>query len=346
MAAGDASPVRLTEVAELAGVSVATASRVLNGSARVVGEPFRRRVLAAARELQYRPNAHAQAVARGASNTVGLLVHDIADPYFSTIAAGVAGLAEQRGLVVLLANTRRDPILETEYVAMLTAQRARAVIIAGSRFAGRADNAALAAEIKRFASTGGRVACIGQDRVGTSTVVPQNAAGARALAHALFDLGHRRFVVLAGPPELLTARDRLRGFRTGLADRGIAHGSVRVIHGPFTRDGGHAAARELAADRRSETCVFAVNDVMAVGAIAAFRDARVRVPADVSVAGFDDIATLRDLVPPLTTVRLPLEEMGSTAAAMALDPDGPRKRRVVTVRGEVVLRASTRKLAR
>jgi LacI family transcriptional regulator len=150
--------------------------------------------------------------------------------------------------------------------------------------------------------------------------------------------------VLAGPRDLLTARDRLRGLRAGLVDRGIAEDHVRVIHGPFTRDGGYAAAAELAADRLGETCVFAVNDVMAVGAIAAFRDARIRVPADLSVAGFDDIATLRDLVPPLTTVRLPLAEMGIAAAEMALATDDSRTHRTVTVRGEVVLRSSTRRL--
>jgi LacI family transcriptional regulator len=344
MSASDSSPVRLADVAARAGVSLATASRVLNGSVRLVGEPLRGRVLAAADELHYVANAHAQAIARGASNTVGLLVHDIADPYFSTIAVGVTGLAEQRGMVVLLANTRRDPALEIEYLAMLTAQRARAVIVVGSRFAGRSANVALAEEIERFRANGGRVACIGQDRLGAHTVIPLNSAGARALGHALYDLGHRRFAVLAGPPDLLTARDRLRGLRAGLADRGVAADDVRVINGPFTRDGGYAAAAELAAERRGETCVFAVNDVMAVGAIAAFRDARIRVPADLSVAGFDDIATLRDLVPPLTTVRLPLAEMGVAAAELALAPDDSRTHRTVTVRGEVVLRASTRRL--
>jgi LacI family transcriptional regulator len=340
----DSSPVRLADVAQLAGVSLATASRVLNGSDRLVGAPFRERVLDAARQLHYTPNAHAQAIARGASNTVGLLVHDIADPYFSTIATGVTGLAEQFGMVVLLANTRREPRLEIEYMAMLNAQRARAVIIVGSRFADRQGNADLATEIERFTAGGGRVACIGQDRLGTNTVVPQNAAGARALAGALCDLGHRQFVVLAGPRELLTARDRVRGFRAGLADRGIARGDARVIHGPFTRDGGYDAAAQLAAARGRETCVFAVNDVMAVGAMAAFRDVGIGVPDDLSVAGFDDIGPLRDLVPPLTTVRLPLEQMGSAAAKLALAPDPGSAHQVIKMGGEVVLRASTRRI--
>ncbi len=170
------------------------------------------------------------------------------------------------------------------------------------------------------------------------------AMGIDVARRELFALGHRRFVVLAGPPNLLTARDRLRGFRAGLTDRGIPDHDVRVIHGPFTRDGGYAAATELAAERSAETCVFAVNDVMAVGAMAAFRDVGITVPDDLSVAGFDDIATLRDLVPPLTTVRLPLEEMGSAAAELALAPDPGPAHRVVKVGGEVVLRASTRRL--
>jgi LacI family transcriptional regulator len=344
MATSDTGPVRLADVAHRAGVSIATASRVLNGGTRVVGDELREKVLAAALELDYTPNVHAQAIARGASNTVGLLVHDITDPYFSTIAAGVTGLADERGAVVLLANTRREPTLELEYLAMLTAQRARAVIVVGSRFSGRAANAAMAAQIERFRAGGGRVACIGQDRLGADTVVPQNAAGARALARALVGLGHSRFAVLAGPPELLTGRDRLRGFRRGLADEGLDPRAVRVINGPFTRDGGYDAAAELAADRRGETCVFAVNDVMAVGAIAAFRDRRVDVPRDISVAGFDDIGTLRDLVPPLTTVRLPLADMGASAAAMALDPSDDKTHRVITARADVVLRASTRQL--
>jgi LacI family transcriptional regulator len=338
------SPVRLADVARRAEVSLATASRVLNGSARTVGEPFRARVLRAASELRYTPNVHAQAVARGASNSVGLIVHDIADPYFSTMAAGVTRLAEERGMVVLLANTRRDPGLELEYVAMLSAQRARALIIAGSLFADRKSNEALAREIEHFVNTGGRVASISQNRLGTNTVVPQNKAGARALARELCRLGHRRFVILGGPRELLTARDRVSGFCRGVADEGLPTLAISVVRGPFTRDGGYEVGAQLVAEGFSATCFFAVNDVMAVGVMAALRDAGLNVPADVSVAGFDDIATLRDLVPRLTTVRLPLEQMGAQAAAMVLDPNPPDAPRVVRVHGEVVLRESTRSI--
>jgi LacI family transcriptional regulator len=169
----------------------------------------------------------------------------------------------------------------------------------------------------------------------------QNRVGARDLARALAGLGHRRLAVLAGPPELLTARDRRVGFVEGLREAGVAD-EVRIVPGAFTRDGGYAAAARLVADGLDVTCVFAVNDVMAVGAMAAFRDHGLAIPEDISVAGFDDIQTLRDLVPSLTTVGLPLEEMGEQAATLALDTEPGAGPRTLRVRGEVVLRASTR----
>ncbi|MFE2757317.1 LacI family DNA-binding transcriptional regulator [Actinosynnema sp. NPDC059335] len=332
--------VTLAEVARHAGVSLATASRVLNGSTRQVSEELRARVIGTARGLGYLPNASAQALARNSSLLVGLVVHDIADPYFSSIAAGVTRIAEDAGLVVVLGTTGRDPRREVDLVNTLRAHRARAVVIAGSRTTDRAASRRLADEITAFTAQGGRVACVSQAKLGTDTVVPANRSGARALARRLAALGHRRFAVLAGPPDLLVARDRLAGFRAGLADEGLALPDAHVIASDFTRDGGYAAVADLVAARTGATCVFAVNDVMAMGAMAALRERGLRVPEDVSVAGFDDIPTLRDLVPALSTVRLPLEDMGERAARLVLDDvdAGPR---TVRVAGEVVLRAST-----
>ncbi|MEV0679645.1 LacI family DNA-binding transcriptional regulator [Actinosynnema sp. NPDC050436] len=335
-----ARQVTLAEVARHAGVSLATASRVLNGSTRQVSDELRERVGGAARELGYLPNASAQALARNSSVLVGLVVHDIADPYFSGIAAGVTRVAEEAGLVVVLGTTGRDPDREVQLVNTLRAHRARALVIAGSRSTDRHAVARLAEELAAFTGQGGRVACVSQARLGVDTVVPANRAGARALARRLAALGHRRFAVLAGPPDLLVARDRLTGFRAGLADAGVELPDAHVVHGGFTRDGGHGAALRLLAAGTGATCVFAVNDVMAMGAVAALREHGVRVPEDVSLAGFDDIPTLRDLAPGLSTVRLPLEEMGERAARLVLD-EVVGEPRAVRVAGEVVLRAST-----
>jgi LacI family transcriptional regulator len=345
VSASRSGPARLTEVADRARVSLATASRVLNGSDRTVGERLRSRVLAAAAQLGYRANPHAQAMARGASNIVGLVVHDLADPYFSAIADGVMRQSEQRGLVTVLASTRRDPEREIEYVAALRAQRARAVIIVGSRTNDRELTARLAKEVAGYAESGGRVACISQNRLGTNTVLVQNRAAARDLAQELARLGHRRFAVFAGPIDLVTARDRHAGFVDGLAAAGVPTDNVRVIHSAFSRDGGYAAARQLVENGLRASCVFACNDVMGVGAMAAFRDLGLRVPEDVSIAGFDDIKTLRDLVPQLTTVHLDLEELGERAAALALDSEPEDRPQLVRVRGRVILRDSTRRLS-
>ena len=334
--------ITLEDVARLAGVSMATASRVLSKSPRVVRPELRDKVLAAAARLSYTPNPHARALARSASDLVGLVVHDIADPYFSSIAAGVTRVAEEQGAMVLLGTTLREAEREIEYVAMLRAQRARAVILVGSRSTDTEMTERLSAELTAFQANGGRVACVSQARLGVPTVEPDNRAGAHRLARALVELGHRRFAVLAGPPALLTARDRLEGFRAGLEESGgIAED---VIEGPFTRDGGHSAALELLDRGTSATCVFAVNDVMAVGAVAALRERDVAVPDDMSLAGFDDIATLRDTIPALTTVRLPLEEMGEQAARMTLVPDPETETGPLIVPGEVILRTSTRHL--
>ena len=335
--------ITLAEVARHAGVSLATASRVINGSDRQVSDPLRDRVMASADSLGYLPNASAQALARNSSSLVGLVVHDIADPYFSSIAAGVTRVAEDAGLVVVLGTTARSADRERELLATLRGHRAKAVVMIGSRSTRRTVTAKLADEVAAFTEQGGRVACVSQAKLAVDTVVPSNRAGAKALAVALAELGHRKFVVLGGPEELLTSRDRVAGFRAGLADSGVALPDESIRYGEFTRDGGYDTATELLAEGTDATCVFAVNDVMALGAMAAMRAAGMRVPDDISVAGFDDIPTLRDVSPTLTTVRLPLEEMGARAAHMALgDHDGSP--RTVRIAAEVVLRESTRKL--
>lgn len=330
--------VTLEEVARHAGVSLATASRVLNGSSRQVGVALRERVESAATELGYRADATAQTLARGASNVVGLVIQDLTDPYFATIADGAIRCADLHDMVVTLGTTYRDPRREIALVATLAAQRARVVLIAGSRVVDEAVTHRMRLALDAYRAAGGRAAVVGQDLLGVDAVVPLNREGARDLALALAGQGHRRFAVLAGPADLYTAVDRAAGFAEGLAGLGLP--APLMVPGGFDRDGGYAAATELAGLDSGTTCVFAVNDVMAMGALAAFRDLGVRVPAEMSVAGFDDIATLRDLVPALTTVRLPLARMGALALDLALSDE----RRLEPVGGEVVLRESVRRL--
>ena len=334
--------VNLQDIADRAGVSLATASRVLGNGSRRVTDELIERVTRAAADLGYSANLPARTVATGHSDIVGVLVHDISDPYFSTIATAVVQRADQHAAVVSIGNAFGDARRELAYVAMMRSMRARAVVVAGSRSDDRDGHSALCDELEAFQRGGGRAVCIGQPLPGIDTVAPENEAGARALGVALAAAGHRSFAVLAGPPHLHTARDRLRGFRAGLEASGIELHSDDVISGEFNRDGGYEALSTLLSRSAPlPRCVFAVNDVMAVGALARLRTAGLDVPGDVAVAGFDDIVTLRDVWPRLTTVRLPLEAMGEMAGRLALDQLRDEAPRLLPVPGEVILREST-----
>jgi LacI family transcriptional regulator len=336
------SRVTLQDVADRAGVSITTASRVVNDGTRRVGAQLAQRVHRAAAELGYTANLQARAVATGRSSMVGVVVHDIADPYFSSIAAGLIEAASRSGLLVCMSAAAANEAAEREYVSLMRAQRARAVILIGSRTDDAAERAALSAEVAAFIRQGGRAVCVGQPLLGVDTIAPENAAGADALARALAALGHRRFAVLAGPRGSITVQDRIEGFRAGLAAWSIGLDPAGIVHAAFSRDGGYEAMSAiLASGGNLPDCVFAVNDVMAVGALARLRAAGMSVPGDVAVAGFDDIVTLRDVTPPLTTVRLPLAQMGEMAANMVLTGGQPGRPLIVPVPGEVIMRDST-----
>ena len=230
-----ASAPTLHDVARSAGVSLATASRVLNGSTRKVAEAYRERVEAAAAELGYTANLSAQATARGTSAIIALLVADIADPYFAQIAAGVARGADEAGLVVTIAITERDPQREARLVRALRGQRPRGLILAASRTAESSDPV-VQAELDALASTGGRVVALGPGAGAVRSVIVDNTKGARDLGRALGERGYRNAIVLAAGEGVLTSDDRTAGFTEGFAAAG---GSVsRVYRGGFTRESG------------------------------------------------------------------------------------------------------------
>jgi LacI family transcriptional regulator len=329
----------IADVARLAGVSVATASRTLNGASRVTPR-LRARVMTAAGELGYAPNPHARALAQASDASVGVVVHDVSDPYFSEIVRGMLRAAAGEQRMLLICDTDRDPVRELAYVAHFRARRAQALVLAGSGLEDRGFGGRMAEQILGFEAAGGRAALIGRHYAPGDAVLPDNVGGARALAAALAGLGHRRIGVVSGPPLLTTTRDRLTGFRLGLEAAGLSLPAERLVAGDFTRDGGERALEELLARAPDVTAVFALNDVMAIGVLAGLRRRGRRVPEDVSVAGFDDIPIARDLVPPLSTVRVPMAEMGARALTLALEPRGSSLR-IEHLPTSPVLRGST-----
>ncbi|MDO7882827.1 LacI family DNA-binding transcriptional regulator [Salinibacterium soli] len=305
-------PVTLSDVARAAGVSQSTASRAFNGSARRVDEALKQRVLEAAARLNYVPNTQAQAVARGRTTTIALLVSDIADAYFSSMAAAMMAEAESAGLRVSVIVTERRIERELEVVREVRGQHARAIVLAGSGYRDAALTGTLRAELDMVIESGGRVVTVSRGDLPFESVDFDNAGGARQLGASLARLGYRDFLVLAGEPELVATQDRVAGFRAGLADAGIELDDDRVIPSAFSWEGARDAVQRLGDDVLAGTrLVFAVNDEMALGAVAALRGRGFRIPEDISVAGFDDIRTLRDVVPGLTTVHVPIADLAA-----------------------------------
>ena len=337
--------VTLKQVAAEAEVSLATASRVLHrsGGREVRGE-LAERVQAAAGRLGYVSNPHAQALARARSSTVGLIVHEVTDPYFAAIAAGAMHAAHAEGVMVMLAATFRDPELELDYLGRLRAQGARGVLLAGSGSTDQAVSGALAEAIEAFSREGGRVTAIGaRPEARVDAVVPDNAAGAAKAREHLEALGHRRIGVISGPESLMTVAQRLEGLGSAL----------RVVQADFTREGGRQAARRLfeedsggrggsgGGSGHAITALIALNDLMAAGILAAAHEAGRRVPEDLSVVGFDDLPFAADLNPALTTVRLPLREMGERAMRLLLDEPAAALGRTAAESGAQTQEAAT-----
>jgi LacI family transcriptional regulator len=320
-------------------VSIATASRSLSGS-NGVSERVADYVRGVAEDLGYIVNPHARSLAGGSTSSIGLIVHEIGDPYFSEIASGVLRVAAQQGLIAQICHSGRDPEIELLQIRTLVAHQIGGIIIAGSGFVDPRLQAASKAELLAFRRAGGRVAVIGRHHVAADAVLPDNLEGGRSVGEHVLSLGHRRIAIASGSRGLTTVADRIAGIEAALHARGRTLADVPIIEADFTRDGGKVAAARILAEHADVTAVMALNDAMAIGVLSTFRSHGVDVPGDVSVTGFDDVAVAEDLAPGLTTIRLPMASMGELALTLALKPPAARPRRQQTGH-TLVVRAST-----
>lgn len=318
-------------------MSLATASRVLNGSTRKVAESYRERVEAAAEVLGYTANLSAQATARGTSAIVALIVADIADPAFGQVAAGVARGADEAGLVMTIAVTDRDLAREVRIVRALRGQRPRGLIVGVSRTEGP-DAAALRSELDALSTTGCRVVALGGESALGRSVATDEYSGAAALGEELARLGYRDAVLVTADEGIRTYDARVAGFTDGFTQAGGRVGPVR--RAGLTRDAGYAETKALFEEGLDPgTVIVGIRDVVAIGVMSALRDAGREVGADIAVAGFDDIPLARDAAPGLTTVHVPLEELGHRAVRAVVDDDADAAAPPLPV--EVIVRGST-----
>ncbi|MGW0993414.1 LacI family DNA-binding transcriptional regulator [Streptomyces sp. NPDC002520] len=341
--------VTLADVAARAQVSPATVSRVLNGNYPVAAST-RDRVLRAVDELDYVLNGPASSLAAATSDLVGILVNDIADPFFGIMAGaiqseigGPGGRAGGERLAVVC-NTGGSPERELTYLTLLQRQRAAAVVLTGGAVDDAPHAAKVAAKLRKLAEAGTRVVLCGRPPAPDTEAVAltfDNRGGARELTEHLTGLGHRRLGYVAGPRDRTTTRHRLEGHRAALEAAGITEDPRWTVYGRYDRRTGYEATLELLRRDPDLTAVVAANDTIALGACAALRDSGLRIPEDVSVAGFDDLPFSIDAVPALTTVRLPLAEAGARAGRVATDREEAPPGGIAAVRGELMVRGST-----
>lgn len=315
----------LKEIARRAGVSVSTASRVLSGADYPVNNAMRRRVEAAANELDYVPNAQAQGLLHGNPRSVGLLVGDVGDPYFSALIDGVYDAATELQYMVTVVNTHRSLRREVEAFRSLRAHRVGISIIAGSGIVDSRYAETMAATVRTARAADEAIVVIGRHDLDLNLpgVIVDNVRAGRLIGEHLRELGHRRVGVVAGMMELTSTIDRITGLREALGD------DLKIVREVEpTRDGGWAGTGDLFAAEPGLTAVVGTADQMALGAMVWLREHGMSVPRDVSVAGCNDIWVSRDLVPSLTSVHLPLREMGRAALELGIEArDGVTSRR-------------------
>ena len=314
MSTDSARPARLEDVARAAGVHVSTASRVLNGRGTAAVRPETRdRIVTAARDLRYRPNAIARGLKLAATGTLGLLVPSLRNPVYSAIIRGAFDRAWEQSYVVVLAEDVGGSSTQEAYERLVGEGRIDGLLIATAR-----PGSPL---LERFAENVVPCVFVNRRHPGSSRNVSMREEDAGVLAaHHLLDLGHTRLAHVAGPTELDTARRRMAGFVAAATAAGVR---AAVVEAPFEERGGHAAMGRLLGGDRPPTGVFVSNINQAVGALAAAREAGVGVPADVSVVGYDDDEMADYLDPPLTAIRMPLHELGRAAVdALLLQLDG------------------------
>ena len=328
--------VLLSDVATAAGVSLATASRALNGQTGV-GAELAEKVRVVARNLGYVPNVHARQLAGGTTSVIGLIVHEIDDPFFTEIAGGIVRSALAENLMVQVSHSGRDPEQELQEITTFVVQDVDGIIIAGSGYVDPAKEAGAKEVLRAYQQRGGRVAVIGRHHLGVDAVLPDNVAVGALAGQHLVELGHRDVLIASGSDQLTTIADRLTGICSAFQKVGV---QPTVLQESFSLSGGARIASRIGDPDVRPTAILALSDLMAIGVLQELRRQGLRVPDDISVMGIDDITVAQSLAPALTTVAVPLNEMGEIAFSMVRKPSAARPRRRV-LPAQLVVREST-----
>lgn len=332
-AAGTDSPTTLEMVAKEAGVSMATVSRIINGTAKVSTER-KHAVEAAIAKLKFRPNAAARGLALGKSSTIGVITQAIDSPFYGEGVRGIEDYLQQRGYAALFMSGNWNEEDETRCMSELLSRRVDGIII----FSGRLEDRELAMYAKQVPIV---VSGRNLDAPGIFSLQVDDEQGAMLATQHLIELGHQRIAFIAGILDHPDAAERFKGYRRALANAGIAHDPKLVAPGDFHEEGGVDATLRLLNSGSKFTALFCVNDQTAYGACLALYRSGLSVPRDVSVVGFDDLHSSSYRVPPLTTVRQSIRVLGESSGAAMLQMLQKQRPNVSLPRVELIVREST-----
>ncbi|WP_166844687.1 LacI family DNA-binding transcriptional regulator [Isoptericola sp. BMS4] len=328
--------VTIRDVAALAGVSVATASRVLSGHP-ATSPSSRERVEAAVADLGYRPDARARSLRKARTGTIGVLVSDVRNPFFAEIAYAVERRALRAGMATLVCNADESVDQQDRYLDLLVSQRVDAMVVAPQGDGSGSLQEVLGLGIPivfvdRTLASGG---------TGVPSITSDNRTGLREAVTHLAGLGHRRVGLVAGPHETSTGRERLRAYRDAAAAAGLDPDPALVVQGDFQQASGAAGARRLLDLADPPTAVVAADSLMTLGALSVLRERGVAVGADVSLVGYDDLPAFALATPSLTVVAHDPARMGALAADAVRDLLAGRAATSTVLPTHLVVRGST-----
>lgn len=326
----------VTEVAKMAGVSVSTVSRILNGSARVADDK-REAVEKAIAALNFKPNLFAQSLKRGSSMTVGVLVQAVESPFFTETLRGIEDALNGTGYAPLIVSGHWNASEEAERIRLLLARRVDGLIL----LSGHLDDEEVIAfsEYLPIVAAGRRL-----EAPRAASLCLDNVEGGRIATRYLISLGHTRIAHISGPADHIDALERLSGYRLALEEAGIAFDPGLVVQGDFREGGGLLAMNRLLDQGLPISAVFASNDQAAYGARLALYRRGIRVPEDISLIGFDDLPGSSYTTPPLTTIRQSVYEMGCQAALALLSLIAGQRVALELPPMELVIRETTQRL--
>lgn len=317
------------DVAARAAVSTATVSRALNGKSSVDPE-LAARVLAAAKELDYRPHGVARNLRRKATTVWALIISDIENPFFTAVARGVEDVAQAAGHSVVLCNSDEDLAKEARYLRVAVAERVAGVVLSPT---------GAATDIAPLAEHGIPVVAIDRPLPGIDAVLVGSRTGAQAATSHLIESGYRRVACLTGPRRVSTAEDRVAGYYDALRVAGLPVTTGMVRHADFKVDGGRRAAESLLSGARRPDALFVANSLMAIGALQAMVASGLRAGRDVGLVAFDDAPWAQLVDPPVSVVAQPAYAVGEAAGRLLTDRSG--EQRLITLDAELIIRGSS-----